>query len=75
MTNRNMKSSQYYENIISDFLRYSIWAVVSNRKNKKIIKSAYYGNFDYVYFEGHEYSLQRSPNLLHQDNHFLCTYK
>lgn len=56
MTNRNMKSSQYYENIISDFLRYSIWAVVSNRKNKKIIKSAYYGNFDYVYFEGHEYT-------------------
>lgn len=56
MTNRNMKSSQYYENIISDFLRYSIWAVVSNRKNKKIIKSAYYGNSDYVYFEGHEYT-------------------
>lgn len=56
MTNRNMKSSQHYENIISDFLRYSIWAVVSNRKNKKIIKSAYYGNSDYVYFEGHEYT-------------------
>ena len=56
MTNRNMNSSEYYENIISDFLRYSIWAVVANRKNKKIIKSAYYGKSDYVYFEGHEYT-------------------
>lgn len=56
MTYKNLKTSKYYENIISDFLRYSIWAIVSSRKNKKIIKSAHYGNGEYVYFEGHEYT-------------------
>lgn len=56
MTYRNMNSSKYFENIIADFMRYSIWVIVSSKKNKKIIKSAYYGNSDYVYFEGHEYT-------------------
>lgn len=56
MTYKNLKDSKYYENIISDFLRYSVWAIVSNRKNKKIIKSAYHGNGEYVHFEGHEYT-------------------
>lgn len=56
MTYKNLYTSKYYENIISDFLRYSVWAIVSSRKNKKIIKSAYHGNADYVYFEGHEYT-------------------
>ena len=51
-----MNSSKYFENIIADFMRYSIWAIVSSKKNKKIIKSAYYGNSDYVYFESHEYT-------------------
>jgi len=55
MTYKNLNTSKYYENIISDFLRYSIWSIVSNRKNKKIIKSAYHGNVNYVYFEGHGY--------------------
>ncbi len=56
MTYKNLNTSKYYEDIISDFLRYSVWAIVSNRKNKKIIKSAYHGNANYVYFEGHEYT-------------------
>lgn len=56
MTYKDLNTSKYYENIISDFLKYSIWAIVANRKNKKIIKSAYHGNADYVYFEGHEYT-------------------
>lgn len=56
MTYKNLNTSMYYENIMSDFLRYSVWAVVSSRKNKKIIKSAYHGNADYVYYEGHEYT-------------------
>ncbi|MCM1237168.1 MAG: KAP family NTPase [Ruminococcus flavefaciens] len=54
MTYKNLNTSKYYENIISDFLRYSIWAIVSSRKNKKIIRSAYYGHGEYVYFEEHE---------------------
>lgn len=36
MTYKDLNASKYYENIISDFLRYSVWAVVSNRKNKKL---------------------------------------
>lgn len=56
MTYKDLNNSKYYENIISDFLRYSVWAIVSNRKNKKIIKSAYHGSADYVYFEGHDYT-------------------
>lgn len=56
MTYKYMNSSKYYENIISEFLRYSVWAIVSYRKNKMIIKSAYHGSADYVYFEGHEYT-------------------
>ncbi len=56
MTYKDFNTSIYYENIILDFLKYSVWAIVSNRKNKKIIKSAYHGNADYVYFEGHEYT-------------------
>ena len=56
MTYKDLNTSKYYENIISDFLRYSVWAIVSNRTNKKIIKGAYHGNANYVYFEGHEYT-------------------
>lgn len=56
MTYKDLNASKYYGNIISDFLRYSVWAIVSNRTNKRIAKSTYYGNADYVYFEGHEYT-------------------
>ena len=56
MTYKDLNASKYYENIISDFLRYSVWAVVSNRKNKKITKCAYHGSAEYVYFEGNEYN-------------------
>jgi DNA polymerase III delta prime subunit len=53
---KNMKTSKYYEEIICEFLRYSIWAVVASRTNKKIYKSTNYGSLDYVYFEGREYT-------------------
>lgn len=56
MTYKDLNDSKYYGKIISDFLRYSVWAIVSNRTNKRIAKSTYYGNADYVYFEGHEYT-------------------
>lgn len=56
MTYKDLNASKYYEIIISDFLRYSVWAVVSNRKNKKITKCAYHGSAEYVYFEGNEYN-------------------
>lgn len=56
MTYKDLNAFKYYEIIISDFLRYSVWAVVSNRKNKKITKCAYHGSAEYVYFEGNEYN-------------------
>ena len=57
MTYKNFNESQYYESIINDFLRYSIWAVVAERTNKRLIRSLYYGgNQKYVHVEGHEYT-------------------
>lgn len=50
-TYKNLNTSKYYNNVIADFLRYSIWAVVADRKNKKLVKSAYYGKGEYVHFE------------------------
>ena len=50
-TYKNLSTSNYYSDIVADFLRYSIWAVVADRKNKKLVKSAYYGKGEYVHFE------------------------
>ena len=50
-TYKNLNTSKYYNSIVEDFLRYSIWAVVANRKNKKIVKSVYYGRERYVHLE------------------------
>lgn len=49
-------NSKYYEEILNDFLRYSIWVAGAIKKNKKITCSANYGSQDMVYFEGHEYT-------------------
>lgn len=54
-TYKNLNKSKYYENIVADFMRYSIWSVVSLRKNIRLMNSAYYGNAEYVHFEGKEY--------------------
>lgn len=49
-------NSKYYEEILNDFLRYSIWVAGAIKKNKKITCSTNYGSQDMVYFEGHEYT-------------------
>ena len=51
-TTKYYSSSKYYEEILNDFLRYSIWVTGAIKKNKK----TNYGSQDMVYFEGHEYT-------------------
>ncbi len=53
---KNFRSSKYSDDITSDFLRYSIWSIVSQRKNTKLVKSAYYGRGEFVHVEGNEYN-------------------
>lgn len=48
--------NKYYEDILEEFLHYSVWVEGALKKNKKILQCANYGNQDYVYFEGHEYT-------------------
>ena len=55
-TTKYYSNSKYYEEILNDFLRYSIWVAGAIKKNKKITHSANYGSQDMVYFEGHEYT-------------------
>lgn len=55
-TTRYYSDSKFYEEILNDFLRYSIWVAGAIKKNKKITRSANYGSQDMVYFEGHEYT-------------------
>ena len=55
MTYKNFNTSKYYNNIVEEFLRYSIWAVVADRKNKKLVKDVYYGEEEYVYFEDNKH--------------------
>lgn len=55
-TTKYYSNSKYYEEILNDFLRYSIWVAGAIKKNKKITCSANYGSQDMVYFEGHEYT-------------------
>ena len=55
-TTKYYSDSKYYEDILNDFLRYSIWVAGALKKNKKITNSANYGSQDMVYFEGHEYT-------------------
>lgn len=56
ITMKYYENEKYYNDIIQDFLRYSIWVSSSYGKNKRIIKSAYHGADNYVYYEGHEYT-------------------
>lgn len=55
-TTKYYSDNKYYEDILEEFLRYSIWVAGAVKKNKKITHSGNYGNQDYVYFEGHEYT-------------------
>lgn len=55
-TTKYYSNSKYYEEILNDFLRYSIWVAGAIKKNKKITRSANYRSQDMVYFEGHEYT-------------------
>ena len=55
-TTKYYSNSKYYEEILNDFLRYSIWVAGAIKKNKKITRSTNYGSQDMVYFEGHEYT-------------------
>ncbi len=55
-TTKYFSGDSYYEDILMDFLRYSIWAAAALKKNKRITHSPYYANQDMVYFEGHEYT-------------------
>ena len=55
-TTKYYSNSKYYEEILNDFLRYSIWVAGAIKKNKKITRSANYGSQDMVYFEDHEYT-------------------
>ena len=48
--------NKYYEDILSDFLRYSIWVTGALKRNKKIAQCANYVSQDLVYYEGHEYT-------------------
>ena len=51
----NLKNNKFYNDIIEEFIRYSIWVVVSYRNNIKILSSTYYGDYDYVHLEKKEY--------------------
>ena len=55
-TTKYYSNSKYYEEILNDFLRYSIWVAGAIKKNKKLTRSTNYGSQDMVYFEGHEYT-------------------
>jgi len=55
-TTKYYSNSKYYEEILNDFLRYSIWVAGAIKKNKKITRSTNYGSQDMVYFEDHEYT-------------------
>lgn len=57
VTCKNFNESEYYEEIVVDFLRYSIWIVVADRDNKTLISNlSYYGDQKYVHFENHKYT-------------------
>ncbi len=48
--------NKYLEDILKDFMRYSVWVIGALKKNKKITHSENYGNQDVVYYEDNEYT-------------------
>ena len=56
ITTKYYSGNKYYEDILGEFLHYSIWVAGAQKKNKKIIQSAYYSNQDMVFWEGNEYT-------------------
>lgn len=55
VTMKYFADNKYLENILDEFLRYSIWAIGALKKNKNILRTGH-TNEDYVYFEGHRYT-------------------
>lgn len=55
VTKKYFDGSKYYETIMDEFCQYSIWSISAQRNNKKICDSAYHGNQEMVYYEGHPY--------------------
>jgi len=56
ITTKYYSDNKYYEDILKEFLRYSIWVAGALKQNKKINHSANRGNQELVYFEGNEYT-------------------
>lgn len=56
VTTNYYSNNCYYEDVLGEFLRYSIWVSVALKKNRKITLSANYGSQNLVYFEDHEYT-------------------
>ena len=47
---------KFYEDVLDEFVRYSIWVIGALKKNKKITPSAMHGSRNLVFFEGNEYT-------------------
>lgn len=56
ITTKYFSEDKYFEDILNEFLHYSIWVSGALKKNKKITYSSNYGSQELVYFEGHEYT-------------------
>lgn len=54
-TKKNFSNEKYYEDIITEFLRYSIWVMASTSKNQKIQNSKW-GNGLKVHLEDNEFN-------------------
>lgn len=56
VTAQNYSNNKYLEDILNDFLHYSIWVVCALMNNKKINYSVNHGRQEMVYFEDDEYN-------------------
>lgn len=54
-TEKYYSDNKYYEDILKEFLRYSVVVAGALKKNEKIMHGTNYGNQDCVFFKGHEY--------------------
>ena len=55
LTNKEYSGNKYYVRIMDDFIEYSIWAIVAEKCNIKILQSSKNGNIEWASFEGHPY--------------------
>lgn len=54
-TQKEYNEEKYYDDIVYEFLRYSIWVAASTRKNNKL-RISRWGNGEQVHYEGNEYT-------------------